>query len=298
MGMGTQPIIGVFEGGGIKGVALAGAAAATMDSGYHFQRIVGTSAGALVGALVASGYSARELREVVCEIDWPSLLDATRIARVPVIGKQLAVLFRLGLYKGSRLEAKWAELLSAKGVARFADLPIQLRVVATDVTHTKGLIFPDELEQLSIDGAEVSVAQAVRMSASVPFAFEPVRLRNVETGDESLVVDGALAANFPERIVDIDAGIPAVGFRFVETDDHPHREIRGPLSYASAVMWSGVAAREGLPAFQSKVVDIIEVPSERIGLDFDLTRGQARVLFDEGYEAVRLRLRERPLELP
>jgi NTE family protein len=39
---------GVFAGGGIKGIALAGAAAGAMDCGYRFDRVVGTSSGAMV----------------------------------------------------------------------------------------------------------------------------------------------------------------------------------------------------------------------------------------------------------
>ena len=53
----TNPVIGVFEGGGIKGIALAGAAAAAMETGYVFDAVVGTSAGALVGSLIVAGYS-------------------------------------------------------------------------------------------------------------------------------------------------------------------------------------------------------------------------------------------------
>ena len=56
-------IDGVFEGGGVRGIALAGAAAATLDRGYSFHRAVGTSAGALVAALLVSGYGPDELAE-------------------------------------------------------------------------------------------------------------------------------------------------------------------------------------------------------------------------------------------
>jgi NTE family protein len=297
MYMDEQAIIGVFEGGGIKGVALAGAAAATMDSGYRFERIVGTSAGALVGALVAAGYTSSELKRTVCSIDWPGLLDPSWLARIPLVGKQLAVFFQLGLYQGVSLEQTWADLLAAKGVKVFGDLDVRLRVVATDITHTRGLVFPDAFEVLGVDPETIPVAKAVRISASIPFAFQPVKLRNERTRDDFYVVDGALAANFPERIVDPNASIPAVGFRFLPAESHPHRQIRGPLSLAAAVMWSGVGAREGLPALQSKVVDVIDVPSRLSGLDFNITSAEAALLFEESYVAVRDRLASTPLQI-
>ena len=54
-----QTVNGVFVGGGVHGIALAGAAAAALDAGYRFDHLVGTSAGALVAALLA-GYTADE----------------------------------------------------------------------------------------------------------------------------------------------------------------------------------------------------------------------------------------------
>ena len=65
----------VFEGGGVRGIALAGAAAGALDAGYTFHRTVETSAGALVAALLAAGYDAQELEEQVAGMDWPRLLD-------------------------------------------------------------------------------------------------------------------------------------------------------------------------------------------------------------------------------
>ena len=296
-GMAT-PIIGVFEGGGVKGLALAGAAAATMDAGYEFCRVVGTSAGAIVGGLVMAGYKSDELADAICSSDWPAILDPFPISRVPGIGKHLSVFFKQGLYKGDRLEAMMAELLGAKGVETFDDLHGVLRIVVTDLTHTRGLVLPDALGRLGLEARSFPLARAIRMSASVPFAFAPVEVSHPETGDVAVISDGAMAANFPIRVVDPDAGLPAIGFRFVdEPGTHPHRAIEGPLSFAAAVIASGMAAREGLPSLRSSLVDLVSVPSSRAGLDFDITPSEARDLFEEGYRAVAARLRDRPLSL-
>jgi len=280
------PIIGVFEGGGVRGIALAGAAAATLDAGYRFDRVVGTSAGALVGSLVAAGYSARELRNTVCKIDWPGLLDRSVPGRLPGIGKHLSVFFDQGLYVGDALERTWEGLLGAKGVRSFADLPGILRVVVTDLSHTRGLVFPDHLPEAGYALTEFSVARAVRMSASVPFVFRPVEFHDRTTGEISLMSDGAMAANFPIQVVDRLAGLPAVGYRFRPLTDHPHVDIRGPISFAAAVIRSGIGAREGLPALQSSLVQVLDIPADRDGLDFELTDRQARAMFDEAYAAV------------
>ena len=55
----------VFEGGGVKGIGLAGAYAAISERGFRPHGVAGTSAGAIMAALVAAGYSADELDELL-----------------------------------------------------------------------------------------------------------------------------------------------------------------------------------------------------------------------------------------
>lgn len=290
-----KPIIGVFEGGGVRGIALAGAAAATLDAGYSFERAVGTSAGALVGSLVMAGYEAEELRNAVCRIDWPELLDRPPVGRVPGVGKHISVFFHQGLYLGDALERTWEDLLAAKGVHTFADVAGVLRVVATDLSHTRGVVFPDLLPGAGYRLDEFSVARAVRISASVPFVFRPVEFHDRVNNEVSLMSDGAMAANFPIQVVDAASQLPAVGFRFRPLTDHPHVTIRGPISFAAAVIRSGIGAREGLPALRSALVEVLDIPADRDGLDFALAPSEARSMFDTAYEAVASQLAASPL---
>jgi NTE family protein len=53
----------VFEGGGVKGVALIGALKRLEEEGIEFGRVAGTSAGAIAASLVASGYKAEEIKD-------------------------------------------------------------------------------------------------------------------------------------------------------------------------------------------------------------------------------------------
>src|SRR5690348_2670190 len=55
--MTTKPCDIVMEGGGVKGIGLAGAAAVLHDHGYEFRRIAGTSSGAIIGSLLVAGYA-------------------------------------------------------------------------------------------------------------------------------------------------------------------------------------------------------------------------------------------------
>ena len=62
----------VFEGGGVKGIGLVGAVAVAEERGYQWVNIAGTSAGAIVAALLAAGYSATEMKQIMEELDYNS----------------------------------------------------------------------------------------------------------------------------------------------------------------------------------------------------------------------------------
>ena len=65
----------VFEGGGLKGIALAGAYSVLKERGYRPQNMAGASAGAIVATLVAAGYTATELRDTIMKFDFNGLKD-------------------------------------------------------------------------------------------------------------------------------------------------------------------------------------------------------------------------------
>ena len=56
---------GVFSGGGIKGFAFVGALQVLEDRGIYFERVAGTSAGAIMACFIAAGYTADEIEELL-----------------------------------------------------------------------------------------------------------------------------------------------------------------------------------------------------------------------------------------
>jgi NTE family protein len=278
-------INGVFEGGGVRGIALAGAAAATLDRGYSFHRAVGTSAGALVAALLVTGYGPDELEEQVAGLNWRRLLHPTPMASLPFLGKHLALMANKGINSTSRIETVWSRLLLRKGIRTFGDLREGvLQVIATDLTHGSGVAFPHCLPGYGIDPVTFPVARAVVMSAAVPFLFAPVPLRDTLTGERVLFSDGAMAPNYPIGVIQKDR--PVFGFRLsLDGDQHLHQSIRGPYGLARAVIVSGIRARYSLPRTIEGADKEITVPV-RNDLDFDVTRREASAAFTRAYDAV------------
>jgi NTE family protein len=88
----------VLEGGGVKGIALVGALSVLMDAGYTFPRVAGTSAGAIVGALLAADMPADEMRSIMAATDYGRFQDESWLDALPG-GKIISLLVDDGIYR-------------------------------------------------------------------------------------------------------------------------------------------------------------------------------------------------------
>lgn len=104
------------------------------------------------------------------------LLDP-RFSLLPLKLLQWASIYwRLGLYKGDKLENWISEKLKAKGISVFGDLEQgKLKLIASDLSNGKMLVLPDDLNRYGLNPGRFSVARAVRMSLQHPLFFEPVK---------------------------------------------------------------------------------------------------------------------------
>ncbi len=170
-------IDGVFAGGGVKAFAFIGALQVMEEKGYEFERLAGTSAGSIIAALIRVGYNSKELFPLLDCLDVEAFKDE-RMSFLPFpIAKWIHLYFRLGMYKGDALEAWIRDVLKRRGVQVFGDLPKDsLRIIASDLSKGRLLVLPDDLKDYGIIPEKFSVARAVRMSCSIPFFFEPVKM--------------------------------------------------------------------------------------------------------------------------
>src|SRR3954470_12843897 len=93
----TKPIDLVLAGGGVKGIGLAGAVVKLMEAGYRAHRVAGSSAGSIVGSIVAAAAKNDQLtpddvRELTLSIDYRKFLDPGPVERVPLLGPGWAIL--------------------------------------------------------------------------------------------------------------------------------------------------------------------------------------------------------------
>ena len=200
----------------MKGIGLGGAVGALMRAGYAFERVAGTSAGAIAGALVAAGISEPALAAAMDRLRYSRVPDRG-LPKIPVLSEGISLLHSGGAYEGDYIHGFVRDELAALGVRTFGDLrrrdpgadanlpperSYTLVVMATDVTNGRLLRLPWDYGLLGLDPDEQSVADAVRASISIPLYFDPVVVRDELTGRRVKLVDGGVLSNYPIEIFD------------------------------------------------------------------------------------------------
>lgn len=272
----------VFEGGGIKGIALLGALRCCDDLGLRWQKLAGSSSGSLTAALLAANFPIDRLEQVLGELDYMQFLkqktsplifsgDPRDDMKFPFwMLFFLLVTRRLGQYSSEPLHSWVASSLKSRNIKTFRDLikgSRQLKVVASDISRREMLLLPDDLnpaapnlddqdravrEKLlktySLENyLDFTVAEAVRLSLSIPLFFEPGRL-----GDY-LILDGGLLSNFPLWIYDVEQQPeqparlprwPTFGFRLLDRSTGRQSQIKGVFDILGASLRTMAEARD------------------------------------------------------
>ncbi len=276
----------VFEGGGVKGVALIGALKRMEEEGIEFGRVAGTSAGAIAAALVASGYRAEEIKDILWNKnfnDFANISIFTKRGWKAVFSPyslRLISLFLAGAGYGVFSTDKfynWIKgLLKAKGVTDFKSAPVYLRVFAVDVLNQKLLQFDKDVSP------NLEVAEAVRMSMSIPLFFGAKVKKN------ALIVDGGVLANYPIATFSAKGSlVSTIGFKLISKDEIlPPSFPRNILAYLMRIFETMQTAHERVYVEEAKWARTIPIPTGTIStIKFDLTEEDKEFLWDSGYNA-------------
>lgn len=299
----------VFEGGGVRGIGHVGAVCRMEQAGWQFADTAGSSAGAIVAALLAAGYTGKELKKELETLDYMRFkgMDLPDYFGAP--GRMFSLIRSLGIYNTDDLEDWMDELLDQKGMRRFGDVEAagrMLKITASDLTEKRLLILPDDLEDFAVDPREFCIAPAVRMSVSIPIFFEPVRWKD-RWGKEHLVVDGGLLSNYPVWLLDDGTRAPACptfGFRFLDDREHCRsrtcRAQPNMTDYLKAIVSTSLDAIDHDHLSEGDYERTIgisaaagegEARHKISAVDFDISREDSRALFENGWSAAERFLR-------
>ncbi|HZG60479.1 MAG TPA: patatin-like phospholipase family protein [Anoxybacillus sp.] len=279
-------IDGVFSGGGIKGFALIGAYQAIEAKGLRFKRVAGTSAGSLIATLIAAGFTSEQLIKVVNELNLKDLLDERKIWLPYPITKWILLYWRMGLYKGELFEQWLENVLATKGVKTFADLPKEsLYIIASDLTNGRILVLPDDLREYGLNPDAFSVAKAVRMSVSIPYFFEPVKLYSNE--GKHIIVDGGILSNFPLFLFDEEKEVkkrPVLGIQLsARLEKKPKKKITNAIELYEALFATMREAHDARYVSRRHEKNIVFLPVKHVvSTEFTITDEERDQLIEYG----------------
>jgi len=191
-----NPRVGlVLSGGGAKGLAHVGVLK-TLDSlGVRVDYIAGTSMGAVVGALYASGYTGQQLDSIIRSTNF-DLLISDKVPRnsktfferknaekyiLTLPFNKFKIQLPSSISRGQNVFNLLSKLtLNVSGIDDFSKLPIPFYCIATDIQTGQEVVLDHG-----------NLAQAIAASSALPTLFQPVKLNN------KLLMDGGIVNNFP-----------------------------------------------------------------------------------------------------
>ncbi|HET6871430.1 MAG TPA: patatin-like phospholipase family protein [Sporolactobacillaceae bacterium] len=290
-------IDGVFSGGGVKGFAFVGALQVVEEAGFRFRRVAGTSAGSIIAALIAAGFTGEEIKKEMDLMNPALFMDGKSSPLHFPFLKWLTLYWRMGLYKGNTFERWVQETLYKKKVISFGDLPPDtLKIVVSDLSRGKMVVIPDDLPVYGINPSNFSVARAVRMSCSLPFFFEPVALYNRES-EKCIIVDGGVLSNFPVWLYDNGNTLPLrpfLGFQLSSRADfymaHP---IKNAVDLFHGLFTTMKEAHDAKYISKYAASNIVFIPVEHVETaDFKLSKEDRDKLVELGRERTKAFLKK------
>jgi NTE family protein len=203
----------VFKGGGVRGIAYMGAFEVLEELNMlkNIERVAGTSSGAIAATLVSFRKNTAEMLELF------NTLDLQKVPQRAVNGKRKNIIHLKNSENYTRLFEKfgwysstyfhnWLQFIIADQCrgnprATFGDFQKlgyrDLHIVASNISRHRAEVF-------SVSNTpDVAVADAVRMSMSIPLFFEALRFDGTKIGAGDYYVDGGLFNNYPIHIFDL-----------------------------------------------------------------------------------------------
>ncbi|MDF2571244.1 MAG: Patatin [Sporomusa sp.] len=190
----------VFEGGGVKGIAYVGALHVLEDKDIlkNIRRVGGTSAGSIVALLVGLNYSLEEIEAILKDLDFKEFLDDSW----GVLRDITRLVTNYGWYKGDSFRNWLNQIIATKTGnprATFKDIADadaskgfkEMYFISTNLSTRESEVFSNKKTET------MSLADAVRISMSIPLFFEAIKQSN-----NNVYVDGAVIENYPIKLFD------------------------------------------------------------------------------------------------
>ncbi|MCR5218329.1 patatin-like phospholipase family protein [Treponema sp.] len=264
----------VLSGGGAKGLAEIPLLEALEEEGIQVDMVLGTSMGALLGSLYCAGYSPKEIRQFMTELDlvsiiteWPQPLPRVpaysfsthndNYFSIPFSPTQLKLGSAPGFLGDQNILNLLSTYLSKVGdIEDFDKLSIPFRAVTVDVSTGKQVVYKNG-----------SLVRAVRGSMSLPGVWVPALM-----SDGTYVMDGGLQNNLPVQLA-LDYGADIVIAMDVASSVYKNPEEIDDLVSVGIQIFNMIISTNAVA--QHKLADLLLIPdlSEFSTMDFSRPQG-------------------------
>lgn len=258
----SKEIVPILSGGGTRVACHVGVLMALAKLQIDYRHIVGVSGGSIVAALAAAGWSVERMKTLSLTTDFRQFR-----------GFSLVSLLRTGgLSSGDSFE-RWIDK-QLEGQC-FADLPLDLHVLATDINGGGPVLFNRERTP------DMKVSRAVRFSMSIPLIF------SFKTHEGRIMADGVILSEDALHRDWTGSGVPVVCFRL---RGQGRRRVQRtnrliPLAtYISLLLqtFMNAISREYVQAEHWHSTVVINT-GDVSPVDFELSSQQQQELLDTGY---------------
>ena len=222
-----------LSGGGIRGIAHAGALKALEDNKVNVDIIGGTSSGSLVASLYAMGYSPYYIYILFKRY----AKDMTEIESSPIVSGIGNLMFNKkvcmnGLKTGESIEEAYNNIALRKGIKKISDInKMPLVIPAVDVVDSKEYVFTNKIPENTKEDyyiTDISIGKAVRASSSFPCIFSPCDFKKHKFLDGGVLdnipvkevrkqgADKVIAINFKADDIDYESNMMDIAMRTID----------------------------------------------------------------------------------
>lgn len=263
-----------LSGGGIRGIAHAGALKAFEEQDIKIDIIGGTSSGSLIASLYAMGISPyyiyvlfKKYAEKLVSINAGPIIS--EIGNF-LINKKISI---TGLKSGEGIEEAYNEIAYKKGISKISDIKMPIFIPAVDISNGKEYIFTSVKDKMSSKYiTDISVGTAVRASSSFPVVFNSCNY------NEHIFLDGGILNNIPIKEVKEHGADKVISIKF---DSDPVKEDSNAMDIVMKIL-DVMGNKISEESF--KLSDYtITIPSDGTGL---LDTGNLDYCYKSGYNTV------------
>lgn len=196
-----------LSGGGIRGIAHAGALRAFEENEIKPDMLSGTSSGSIVATLYAMGYSPyyiyilfKRYAKTICELNGVPIISGVGNF---IVNKKINI---NGINSGERMEEAFNNIANKKGISKINEIKMPLLIPTVDISKSKEVV----ISSINNDNylQDIEIGKAIYASSAFPVVFKPCKYKDY------LFVDGGVLDNTPVRILKENGADKVIAIRF------------------------------------------------------------------------------------